>query len=67
MGTCEVCGDGRNSEWHHIRPKGMGGSKEPSTEASENLVTLCRRCHRNVHEGGWQLQRSDHELRVVDG
>jgi hypothetical protein len=66
METCEVCGDGRNSEWHHIRPKGMGGSKTSAIEAPENKITLCRRCHRNIHEGGWQLQRSDHELRVVD-
>ena len=44
----------------------MGGSKDPATEAPDNKITLCRTCHRNIHEGGWQLQRSDHELRVVD-
>ncbi len=33
----------------------------------DNLITLCRTCHRNFHEGGWVLERSPHLLRVVDG
>ena len=63
---CEICGDTRNLDQHHIEPRGMGGSKDPSVEAPENKSRLCRRCHRNVHEGGWELQRSEDELRVVD-
>ena len=63
---CQICGDTRNLDQHHIHPKGMGGSKDPAIETPENKITLCRGCHRNVHEGGWLLQRSEHELRVVD-
>jgi hypothetical protein len=66
METCEICGDGRNSEWHHIQAKGMGGSRDPVTEASENKITLCRTCHRNIHDHRWELQRSDQKLTVVD-
>jgi len=51
---------------HHIQAKGMGGSRDPAIEAPENKITLCRTCHHNLHERGWQLQRSEHELRVVD-
>lgn len=65
-GQCEVCGAVSQLDQHHIRAKGMGGSKAPAIEAPENKITLCRTCHHNIHEGGWQLQRSDHELRVVD-
>ena len=63
---CQICGDIRNLDQHHIQPKGMGGSKAPSVEAPENKITLCRTCHRNIHDHRWVLQRSDRELRVVD-
>ena len=63
---CEVCGDTRNLDEHHIQPKGMGGSKDPAIEAHGNKITLCRTCHRNIHDHRWKLQRSDQELTVVD-
>jgi len=63
---CGVCGDSRNLDQHHIQPKGMGGSKDPAIEAPENKITLCRTCHRNIHDHRWLLQHSDQELRVVD-
>src|SRR5450756_2764783 len=44
----------------------MGGSKDPAVLSEENLISLCRSCHRNIHEGGWSLERSDDGLRVVD-
>jgi len=34
--------------------------------AEDNIVILCRPCHRNIHEGGWELQRSQDTLRVTD-
>ena len=34
--------------------------------ANANIMTLCRSCHRNIHEGGWELQRSAAMVRVVD-
>jgi len=29
-------------------------------------MTLCRRCHRNIHEGHWRLIRSPEGIQVVD-
>jgi HNH endonuclease len=65
-GSCEVCGKGANIDRHHVVPRGMGGSKDPAILSEENLISLCRSCHRNIHEGGWSLERSDAGLRVVD-
>jgi hypothetical protein len=44
----------------------MGGSKDPAVLSEENLISLCRSCHQNIHEGGWSLERSADGLRVVD-
>ena len=44
----------------------MGGSKDPVVNADDNLITLCRSCHRNIHEGGWELQCSASMFRVID-
>jgi len=66
MRQCEVCGDVRSLDRHHIRPKGMGGSKDPAVELPENKITLCRRCHRNIHEGTWVLARNRIHLTIVD-
>src|SRR2546428_9330448 len=56
----------RTLDRHHVRSRGMGGSKDPTIHSEENLITLCRRCHQNIHEGGWQLECSSQLLRVVD-
>src|SRR5260370_31861036 len=66
MQTCQICGTNRTLGRHHVRSRGMGGSKNPTIHSEENLATLCRRCHQNIHEGGWQLDRSSQLLRVVD-
>ena len=39
---CEVCRQ-RAVDIHHIKPRGMGGSK--TKDYIENLVALCRTCH----------------------
>jgi len=44
----------------------MGGSKNPEVHSDENLTTLCRQCHHNIHEGGWVLERASGLLRVID-
>ena len=44
----------------------MGGSKDPAVHAEENLTTLCRSCHRNIHEDGWELERSPEGIRITD-
>jgi hypothetical protein len=64
--TCQICGHGTGVDRHHVVPRGMGGSKDPAVLSEENLISLCRTCHRNIHEGGWSLERSDGGLRVVD-
>jgi hypothetical protein len=63
---CEVCGGIRELDGHHIRPKGMGGSKDSAIEAPENKVTLCRRCHRNIHDRKWILTRNQDSLTIAD-
>lgn len=42
---CRRCGATRFLEIHHERPVSAGGGNE-----AENLVTLCSRCHRRLHE-----------------
>ena len=37
---------------HHIIPRSEGG-----TNALDNLMLLCRRCHRRVHKRGWAIVR----------
>lgn len=66
MESCEICQKTRDLDRHHIALRGMGGSKEPKVLGEDNLITLCRTCHRSFHEGGWVLERSPHLLRVVD-
>ncbi len=66
MESCEICQKTRDLDRHHVVPRRMGGSKEPKVLGEDNLITLCRTCHRSFHEGGWVLERSPHLLRVVD-
>ena len=50
---CRFPGCKAPAQWtdgHHVRWRSKGG---PTT--IENLVSLCRRHHRAVHEGGWRL------------
>src|SRR5207249_8534706 len=56
-GHCRWPGCERPASWcdgHHIVHWIEGGTNEPN-----NLVLLCRRHHRMVHEGGWQLVKRD--------
>lgn len=41
---CQSCGLRKELDVHHIIPRGRGGSDNP-----DNLITLCRRCHHNIH------------------
>ncbi len=63
---CTICGTKRDLDRHHVTSRGMGGSKNPTVLADNNLMTLCRTCHRNIHEGGWTLEHSPSLVRVVD-
>ena len=54
-GHCQWPGCERPASWcdgHHIVHWAAGGPTD-----LENLVLLCKRHHRMVHEGGWQLAR----------
>lgn len=47
-GSCEVMSQHCVhilSEIHHRRPRGMGGSRRPDTNAAANGLAVCRRCH----------------------
>lgn len=47
-GMCEVCGEGRVTEIHHRRPRGMGGSSSGDTNKPSNALALCNACHRMI-------------------
>lgn len=48
------CHNKRYTDVHHIHHWAAGGQT-----SAENLVTLCRRHHRLVHEGGYSIKRED--------
>ena len=66
MENCAVCRTNKYLDQHHIESRGMGGSNNSAVHADANIITLCRSCHRNIHEGGWELHRSQDLLQVVD-
>jgi 5-methylcytosine-specific restriction endonuclease McrA len=41
---CQICGERRGLEVHHIRFRSRGGGNR-----EENLITLCSECHTRVH------------------
>jgi hypothetical protein len=48
---------------HHVEPWSEGGETK-----LDNLILLCRRHHRTVHEGGWRVELSPTgEARFYDG
>jgi hypothetical protein len=60
---CVWPGCDRTAAWtnaHHVVHWGHGGATD-----LENLVLLCYRHHWSIHEGGWQLVRSDQGILVI--
>lgn len=66
MGRCEVCGGSLN-DWygasvHHRRPRGMGGSRDPATNAASNLIVLCGSgttgCHGDIERNRVRSRRN---------
>jgi 5-methylcytosine-specific restriction protein A len=70
--SCELdgaqIGDRRGVDFHvhHRRPRRMGGSQLPDTNAPQNLLLLCPPCHETVesqrtvaYEGGWLVRQGD--------
>lgn len=45
-GRCALCeGYASAVHWHHRRPRGMGGSRDPQTNSPANLILLHPDCH----------------------
>lgn len=47
---CQVCGSTEHSEGHHIINYQYGGAA-----TQDNIVTLCQKCHKQVHRGNIDL------------
>lgn len=47
-GWCERCGLKRGYEFHHRRPRGMGGSRLDDTNVASNALLLDRDCHADI-------------------
>ena len=44
--TCQICGSTDHVEGHHIMNYQYGGAA-----SVDNIVTLCQKCHKQVHRG----------------
>jgi len=66
MAACEICGAVDRLDQHHVEARRMGGSHASAINDASNLLTLCRRCHQNIHEGHWSIERRFGSLRVLD-
>ena len=53
-GKCEICGKIGQTEKHHIKTKGSGGN-----DTEENLIEVCRICHRLLHDGKIKLKKEN--------
>jgi 5-methylcytosine-specific restriction protein A len=60
-GYCEYCGMKVSfAQYHHRRPRGMGGSKDPLTGSAANCLLLHPNCHATIEslrevafQNGW--------------
>lgn len=50
--TCQRCGRKEKLNAHHILGKGKGGTNTP-----KNGITLCKKCHDELHQGKWNLDK----------
>lgn len=53
-GLCEICGWNEGQQFHHRKPRGMGGTRDKAINLPSNLLHLCYPCHREV-----ESERSD--------
>ena len=47
---CWGCFQSPAVEIHHLKSKGMGGSKKNSYNVPSNLFPVCRHCHTQAHQ-----------------
>jgi hypothetical protein len=52
---------------HHLKPKGMGGSRDPQIHASSNLLSLCDRHHTHIHSHSTRSYETGLLIRKVIG
>ena len=50
-GVCQLCGKKGQTEKHHKKSRGSGGN-----DIEENLIEVCRKCHRLIHDGKINLK-----------
>jgi 5-methylcytosine-specific restriction protein A len=62
-GRCEICVQHEATQFHHRRPRGQGGSKDPEVHSPANLLHLCYECHQSVeansgtsYPNGWKIK-----------
>jgi 5-methylcytosine-specific restriction protein A len=65
QGQCEYCRQEPGTQWHHRRPRALGGSSDPATNRPSNLVLLGR-CHELLESQravalakGWLVRQGD--------
>lgn len=66
---CQKCGKNLASgggDIHHRRPRGMGGTHDTTVNLPENLMLLCRDCHRWVEENRLEAKRRGYLLNRRD-
>jgi 5-methylcytosine-specific restriction endonuclease McrA len=63
-GLCQKCWR-PGSQLHHRKPRGAGGTSDPTINALPNLVWLCLACHAHIeqhrlasYETGWLVRRN---------
>jgi len=47
---CQICGSTDHAEGHHIVDYQYGGRGD-----KDNIVTLCHKCHKEVHRGNLDI------------
>lgn len=52
---CQICGR-LCKDVHHVKPRGMGGSSDPTRESSLNKISVCRACHDKVEANDWDVK-----------
>lgn len=66
-GWCEICGYlASHGQYHHRRPRGMGGTKRIETGSPVNALYLCQECHAWIESlrahalrNGWLVGQSE--------
>lgn len=64
-GVCEKCGlASHNLQYHHRRPRSMGGSRRKDTNQAANCVLVCLGCHSDIEsyrrmslDTGWLVRQ----------